>query len=61
MYDDRVVFYARTLGRGSHELTYVARATTTGRFVRPQAHAEEMYNPALNGRSDAGAFVVRAR
>lgn len=60
-YDDRVVFHARTLSAGSHLFSYVARATTPGRFVRPQAHAVEMYNPALGGRSDGGWFVVRAR
>ncbi len=60
-YDDRVIFVARTLGAGSHTYSYVARATTPGRFVRPQALAEEMYNPALSGRSDGGWFVVKAR
>ncbi len=59
MRDDRVVFFARTLWSGSFTLSYVARATTAGRFVRPQAHAEEMYNPAVAGRSDGGWFVVR--
>jgi alpha-2-macroglobulin len=58
-YDDRVVFHARMLSKGSHLYSYVARATTPGRFVRPQAHAEEMYNPALSGRSDGGWLVVR--
>lgn len=60
-YDDRVVFHARTLSAGSHLFSYVARATTPGRYVRPQAHAVEMYNPALGGQSDGGWFVVRAR
>jgi alpha-2-macroglobulin len=60
-YDDRVVFHARMLGKGSHLYSYVARATTPGRFVRPQAHAEEMYNPALSGRSDGGWLVVRPK
>jgi alpha-2-macroglobulin len=59
-YDDRVVFHARLLSKGSHVYSYVARATTPGRFVRPQAHAEEMYNPALSGWSDGGWFVVKA-
>jgi uncharacterized protein YfaS (alpha-2-macroglobulin family) len=30
-------------------------------FVRPPAHAEEMYNPALHGRSDGGVFSVGER
>ena len=40
------------------EASYVARATTAGVFVRPPAQAEEMYNPAVHGRSDGGVFTV---
>jgi alpha-2-macroglobulin len=58
MRDDRVVWFARSLWKGTYTASYVARATTAGRFVRPPAHAEEMYNPALNGRSDGGWFTV---
>ncbi len=57
--DDRVVFFATTLWKGSYTATYVARATTPGTFVRPPAHAEEMYNPAVFGRSDGGVFEIR--
>jgi hypothetical protein len=57
-HDDRTVFFARTLWRGSFAVSYVARATTAGRFVRPQAHAEEVYNPAVSGRSEGGWFDV---
>ena len=56
--DDRVVYSANVLWPGTYTATYVARATTPGTFVRPPAHAEEMYNPAVNGRSDGGTFVV---
>jgi uncharacterized protein YfaS (alpha-2-macroglobulin family) len=59
--DDRVVYSANVLWPGTYTATYVARATTPGTFVRPPAHAEEMYNPAVNGRSDGGVFVVTAR
>jgi uncharacterized protein YfaS (alpha-2-macroglobulin family) len=59
--DDRVVWSARVLWRGTYSVTYLARATTPGVFVRPPAHAEEMYNPAVFGRSDGGVFTVRAR
>jgi hypothetical protein len=57
--DDRAVFFARMLWSGSHTASYIARATTAGRFVRPSAHGEEMYNPGVNGRSDGGWFVVK--
>ena len=59
--DDRVVYAARLLWGGSYTASYLARATTPGTFTRPQAHAEEMYNPAVFGRSDGGTFTVTAR
>ena len=52
--DDRVHWFARRLWKGTFEISYVARATTAGTFVRPPAYAEEMYNPAVHGRSDGG-------
>ncbi|HET7460200.1 MAG TPA: alpha-2-macroglobulin family protein [Longimicrobium sp.] len=58
--DDRVVYFARRLWRGSYNATYLARATTAGRFISGPAHAEEMYNPGVHGRSGGGLFVVRA-
>jgi len=59
--DDRVVYSATILWPGTYTATYLARATTPGIFIKPPAHAEEMYNPGLNGRSDGGTFVVTAR
>ena len=56
--DDRVVYFATQLWKGTYTASYVARATTPGVFVRPPAHAEEMYNPAVFGRSDGGIFTV---
>lgn len=58
--DDRVVFAATRLPPGTYYATYVARATTPGTFVRPPAFAEEMYNPAVQGRTDGGMFTVAA-
>ena len=58
VHDDKVVYFARKLWKGSYTASYVARATTAGSFVRPPAHAEEMYNPAVQGRSDGGRFEV---
>jgi alpha-2-macroglobulin len=57
--DDRVIYFARMLWKGSYTATYLARATTAGTFVTPPAHAEEMYNPAVNGRTGGGLFVIR--
>ena len=59
--DDRVVYSAAVLWPGRYTATYVARATTPGTFMRPPAHAEEMYNPAVQGRSDGGVFTVTPR
>ncbi|MEP6621782.1 MAG: Ig-like domain-containing protein [bacterium] len=56
--DDRVLYSAVLMWKGTYTATYIARATTPGTFIRPPAHAEEMYNPAVNGRSDGGTFVV---
>jgi alpha-2-macroglobulin len=61
MRDDRVVYAATVLWKGTHTATYVARATTPGVFVLPPAHAEEMYNPAVQGRSEGGVFTVTAK
>ncbi len=59
--DDRVVYVASVLWPGTYTATYVARATTPGVFTRPPAHAQEMYNPAVYGRSEGGVFTVRQR
>jgi alpha-2-macroglobulin len=61
MRDDRVAYFATYLWPGTYTASYVARATTPGVFVRPPAHAEEMYNPSVQGRSDGGAFTVTAK
>jgi alpha-2-macroglobulin len=59
--DDRVVYSATVLWPGTYTATYIARATTPGTFIKPSAHAEEMYNPAVRGESDAGIFTVTPR
>jgi uncharacterized protein YfaS (alpha-2-macroglobulin family) len=56
--DDRVVYSATLLWPGTYTASYLARATTPGTFIKPPAHAEEMYNPGVNGRSDGGTFVI---
>ena len=55
------MYFATVLFKGTYTATYRARATTPGVFVRPPAHAEEMYNPGMNGRSDGGVFTVTER
>jgi len=59
--DDRVVYAATFLWQGTYTASYLARATTPGTFARPPAHAEEMYNPAVHGRSDGGVFTVTVK
>ncbi|MBK7925640.1 MAG: hypothetical protein IPJ95_18745 [Gemmatimonadetes bacterium] len=59
--DDRVLYSATVLWKGTYTMSYIARATTPGTFVRPPAHAEEMYNPAVYGRSDGGSFTVTVK
>lgn len=61
MRDDRVFFFARELWTGTYSASYLARATTVGRFIKPPAHAEEIYNAAVQGRTEGGVFVVHPR
>ncbi|HEY8257339.1 MAG TPA: hypothetical protein VIG08_06755, partial [Gemmatimonadales bacterium] len=61
MRDDRVVYVATRIWKGSYTATYLARATTPGTFAKPPAHGEEMYNPAVYGESDGGVFTVTAK
>jgi uncharacterized protein YfaS (alpha-2-macroglobulin family) len=56
--DDRVEAFSTLVWAGVHEYSYVARATTPGRFVAPPAHAEEMYFPETFGRSSTDRVVV---
>jgi hypothetical protein len=56
--DDRVVYSASVLWPGSFTATYIARATTAGTYIVPPAHAEEMYNPGVNGRNGGTTFTV---
>ena len=58
--DDRVVYFADHLPPGVHVLSFVARATTPGKFVLKPAHAGEMYTPEVFGRSEGGVVTVVA-
>ena len=56
--DERVEAFSRNLWAGVHTYSYVARATTPGRFVVPPAKAEEMYHPETFGRTGTDFVVV---
>jgi hypothetical protein len=58
MRDERIEAFASLLWAGVHEYTYVARATTPGRFVVPPTKAEEMYHPETFGRSASDKVIV---
>lgn len=50
-HDDRVDVFATRLGEGDHVFRYLVRATTAGTFIAAPAHAEEMYEPEVFGRT----------
>jgi uncharacterized protein YfaS (alpha-2-macroglobulin family) len=58
-HDDRVHLFATRLSEGVHEFSYIARATTAGTFRTAPAHAEEMYEPAVFGRTAATTIEVQ--
>lgn len=58
-FDDRVVLFGTRLSDGTHEYSYLVRATTSGTFTAAGAWAEEMYAPEVNGRSAPATVVVK--
>ncbi|MFZ1934064.1 MAG: MG2 domain-containing protein [Thermoguttaceae bacterium] len=50
--DNRVVFFARTLARGKHSVSYRMRAEIPGRFSALPTRAAAMYAPELKANSD---------
>ncbi len=58
-HDDRVNLFATRLSEGVHEFSYVARATTSGTFRTAPAHAEEMYQPEIFGRTATNVIEVK--
>ncbi len=58
-HDDRVLAFATRLSPGKHEFTYVVRATTAGTFRTAPAHAEEMYEPEVFGRTATAVVDVK--
>jgi uncharacterized protein YfaS (alpha-2-macroglobulin family) len=58
-HDDRVQLFATRLSEGVHEFSYVVRATTAGTFRTAPAHAEEMYEPEVFGRTATSIVEVK--
>ena len=56
--DERAEAFTSLLWDGVYEYTYIARATTPGRFVVPPSKAEEMYSPEVFGRSSSDVVIV---
>ncbi|MBN2579397.1 MAG: alpha-2-macroglobulin [Pirellulales bacterium] len=50
--DNRVVFFARTLARGTHSVAYRMRAEIPGKFSALPTRAWAMYAPELKANSD---------
>ena len=59
MRDESVVLFADRLPSGVYETTYLARATTLGRFVAAPTRAEEMYRPETFGRTSTDIVLVQ--
>jgi alpha-2-macroglobulin len=57
--DSRVTFFADILTSGEYEFTYMARATTPGKFIRPSARVEAMYQNNIFGNSSAETVTVK--
>ena len=56
--DERVEAFTTLLWEGVHRYSYIARATTPGRFVVPPPKAEEMYHPETFGRGATDTVIV---
>lgn len=56
--DDRAEAFSAWLWAGTHEYSYVTRATTPGTFVVPPTRAEEIYAPEVFGRSSSDTVVI---
>jgi uncharacterized protein YfaS (alpha-2-macroglobulin family) len=58
-HDDRVNLFATRLSTGRHTFSYIVRATTAGTFRTAPAHAEEMYEPEVFGRTATTVIEVK--
>ena len=51
--------FATRLSEGTHEFSYIVRATTAGSFRTAPARAEEMYEPEVFGRTATAIIEVK--
>nr|WP_305909367.1 alpha-2-macroglobulin family protein [Methylomarinum sp. Ch1-1]MDP4522274.1 alpha-2-macroglobulin family protein [Methylomarinum sp. Ch1-1] len=58
---DTVRFYSDYLPAGRYHLSYTAQAIAVGEFSRQAAHAEEMYDPDVFGKSQTGRLRVEEK
>ena len=58
-HDNRIQLFATRLDEGRHEFSYIVRATTAGTFRTAPAHAEEMYEPEVFGRTETAIVEVQ--
>ena len=58
-HDDRVQLFATRLSEGTHEFSYIVRATTAGSFRTAPARVEEMYEPEVFGRTGTAIIEVK--
>jgi uncharacterized protein YfaS (alpha-2-macroglobulin family) len=57
--DEKVCFFARTLARGKHSVSYRMRAEIPGQFSALPTRAYAMYAPELKGNSDEIKLRIR--
>jgi uncharacterized protein YfaS (alpha-2-macroglobulin family) len=57
--DEKVAFFVRWLGRGTHSVRYRMRAEIPGQFSALPTRAAAMYAPELRGNSDEIKLRVR--
>jgi len=58
LHDERVCFFARTLGRGKHSVSYRLRAEIPGTFSALPTKASAMYAPELKANSDENKLRI---
>ncbi|HMO16944.1 MAG TPA: alpha-2-macroglobulin family protein [Oligoflexia bacterium] len=54
--DNLAIFYTEELWPGTYAQSYLASVISTGKFLAPNAIAEEMYSPEVFGRTDSLYF-----